>query len=262
MWLATLAFCVALVLLGVSVADAVRTEGSPTPESAAPEPSTRTPQAVPPQADTPARPRADEPDGRPASVATPDRSAEALAAGNVTPSFPRTELRRAVSQDPFQPDRRAPARRYQLPGQRVVVTRPDFEPVDDPDFRVVGAARMGSGGLVLVQVDEDEPIVAISVGESIDGYMLASVDEYGATLVRDGQSFDLSVREPERDEPRGNRGRQSESDRERETLERLEQIQQQLGRGALQGRGTIVLPGGQIAFPPLGGRGRGGGGDQ
>ena len=61
----------------------------------------------------------------------------------------------------------------------------------------------------MVQVDDGDLPVAISVGESIEGYRLISVTDEGATfegatLAADGESWALSVVEPREERRRSN----------------------------------------------------------
>jgi hypothetical protein len=176
-----------------------------------------------------------------------------------------------VSRDPFQPDRRAPAQRYVLPGQRSVFAEVETEPTPAPSFRVVGSARIGRGGLALVQVDDGEMPIAVSVGESIEGYRLVSVTEEGATLMADGDSWVLSVVEPAEERRsnnnRGNNNNRSNNNRggnnndqavERAVQERVQQMIQQglqifggVG-GRIGGRGGgagVVIRGGRGGGP-------------
>jgi len=161
-------------------------------------------------------------------------------------------LERAVNQDPFQPDRRAPARRYVLPGQRVIVTEVETERPEAPSFRVVGAARIGQGGLVLVQVDDGDLPIAVSVGESIEGYRVESVTDEGATLTAEGGSWALAVVEPREERP--SRNNRSNNNRGRNTRQQATevdvagQIQELLQSGlqgilGTQGRGGLIFGG-------------------
>jgi hypothetical protein len=199
---------------------------------------------------------------------------EAWAAETTSPRLLRIELDRAVNQDPFQPDRRAPAQRYVLPGQRRVSTRVEREPTPAPEFRVVGTARIGQGGLVLVQVDDGDVPIAVSVGESIEGYRLASVTDEGATfegavVTAEGGSWALSVVEPREERRRNDNNRSNNRSRnnrqEQETTQQLQTMIEQglqlfggLGRAGFGGRGGNVAPN----FVGRGGRRGGGGGGQ
>ena len=193
MLIARVVFGASITIFGVAVVNAMRVESAPQIEVLAIAPTDVTMQVA-----TPAIEPADS---------------EAWVAGTTSPRLPSVALERAVSQDPFQPDRRAPARRYVLPDQRVVFANEEREPIEAPSFRVVGAARIGQGGLVLVQVDDGDAPVAVSVGESIEGYRLVSVTDEGASFegaasVADGSTFALSVVEPREDRRRSNnRGR-------------------------------------------------------
>ncbi len=178
----------------------------------------------------------------------------------------RGELQRAVSQDPFQPNRRAPAQRYVLPNQRRVVAEEEDEEIEAPDFRVVGAARIGAGGVALVQVDRGDVPRAVSVGESIEGYVLASVTEEGATWTGGGGNSVVPIVRP-RAERRSNNNRNSRGNSERELQQRVQDLQGQMlemirgGGGGGQGRGVfrLNLDGLRIGFEMPGGAGGRGG---
>ncbi len=190
MLIARVVFGGSITIFGVAVVKAMRVESAPQIEVLAIAPTDVTMQVA-----TPAVQPSDSPED------------EAWVAGTTSPRLPSVALERAVSQDPFQPDRRAPARRYVLPDQRVVFANEEREPIEAPSFRVVGAARIGQGGLVLVQVDDGDAPVAVSVGESIEGYRLVSVTDDGATLAADGGTWALSVVEPREERRSNNRGR-------------------------------------------------------
>ncbi len=270
MMIAGVGFGVALTLFGVAVVDAMRVETAPEviPSAEAP---TGVQAGV--QADAsesvaspgvePSSSRAGQArDPRPAQLGRAGRGLEVWAAETTSPRLPRIELERAVNQDPFQPDRRAPAQRYVLPGQSRVFAPVEREPTPRPSFRVVGAARIGQGGLALVQVDDGDVPIAVSVGESIEGYRLASVTEEGATFegatsTADGSSWALSVVEPREERPsRNNRGNNNRGRNTREQAAAQEAAAQlqQLIQGGLQGL-LGGFPQGRAGF-----RGRGGGG--
>ncbi|MCZ6477071.1 MAG: hypothetical protein O6851_01980 [Gemmatimonadetes bacterium] len=265
MLIAGIGFGGAVTVFGVAVVDAMRIETAPQVAATAEAPNTAAPIAAP--AVTPSDPRAGEvrdPEFAPPGGAAPGRATlglEARLAESTSPRLPRAELERAVNQDPFQPDRRAPARRYVLPGQRVIVTEVETERPEAPSFRVVGAARIGQGGLVLVQVDDGDLPIAVSVGESIEGYRVESVTDEGATLTAEGGSWALAVVEPREERP--SRNNRSNNNRGRNTRQQaaevdvagqIEQLLQSGLQGILgtQGRGGLIF----------GGRaGRAGGGD-
>ena len=210
MLIAGVGFGGAVTVFGVAVVDAMRVETAPQVAATAEAPNTAAPIAAP--AVTRSDPRTG--DIQDPEFARPGRATlglEARVAETTSPRLPRAELERAVNQDPFQPDRRAPARRYVLPGQRVIVTEVVNERPEAPSFRVVGAARIGQGGLVLVQVDDGDLPIAVSVGESIEGYRVESVTDEGATLTAEGGSWALAVVEPREERPsrasRGNNNR-------------------------------------------------------
>lgn len=114
--------------------------------------------------------------------------------------YPRTteaELLEAVNQDLFQPDRTPPLERYRFPSDGVVT------PADPQqtrgrrgrELRVVGSATMGEKAVALVQVDDSVPLV-LFLGESVEGYTLASVAPESATLVSPDETLILPVVEP------------------------------------------------------------------
>ena len=266
MLIAAVGFGVAITIFGVAVVDAMRVDTAPrvVGTDMSPTDVTQTNETPTDGAALPTRPPvapsaslAGEV-GNPASIAlgrtTP--GLEAWVAETTSPRLPRIELERAVSQDPFQPDRRAPAQRYVLPGQRRVFAAVETrEPTPAPEFRVVGSARIGAGGVALVQVDDGDLPIVVSVGESIEGYRLVSVTEDGATLAADGGTWALSVVEPREERRRGNNNR-GNNDRGRNTRgggaeQEVAAQLQQLIEGGLQGLFTQ----GRVGF-----RGRGGGG--
>ena len=187
MLIAGVVFGGSITIFGVAVVDAMRVESAPQIEVLAIVPTDATMQVA-----TPAIEPADS---------------EAWVAETTSAKLPSVALERAVNQDPFQPNRRAPAQRYVLPDQRPVFTQVEREPTPAPEFRVVGTARVGQGGLVLVQVDDGDMPIAVSVGESIEGYRVVSVTGEGATLAADGGTWALSVVEPREERRSINRDR-------------------------------------------------------
>ena len=271
MLIAGVGFGGAATMFGVAVVDAISVDTAP--HVAAPAETAETPTGVAARLAAPAVEPLGSPVGEPRNPESVqfERAAPGLEAWIAETTSPRligVALERAVSQDPFQPDRRAPAQRYVLPGQRSVFAEVETEPTPAPSFRVVGAARIGQGGLALVQVDDGDVPIAVSVGESIEGFRLVSVTDEGATfegatLTADGANWDLSVVEP-REERRNNNNRRNNNrgrnnnNGDAEFERRVqEMIQQNLQLFGPQGRAGFLGRGGG-----LGGRGvgRGGGG--
>ena len=258
--IAGIGFGAAVTVFGVAVVDAMRVETAPRVAPAA-EARAGVADAVTPSDFRTGQLR--DPEFATPGGAAPGRAPLGLEARVVeatSPRLPRAELERAVNQDPFQPDRRAPARRYVLPGQRVIVTEVETERPEAPSFRVVGAARIGQGGLVLVQVDDGDLPIAVSVGESIEGYRVESVTDEGATLTAEGGSWALAVVEPREERP--SRNNRSSNNRGRNTRQQATEVDvagqiQELLQGGFQGILDTQGRGGLI----FGGRaGRAGGG--
>jgi len=274
MWIAGLGFGGAVVIFAVAMVDAMVVDTASRVAVTAEAPTDVAARVAYPSVAPPGSPAGEA--WNPAS-APRERSAPTMdswVAPTASPMLRRVELQRAVSQDPFQPDRRAPAQRYVLPGQRFVVAEVAVEETEAPDFRVIGAARIGAGGVALVQVDRGDAPVAVSVGESIEGYVLASVTEEGVTWTAEGGgSSVVPIVEP-RAERRSNNGRDRNSrgrDSERELQQRVQELQGQMlemirgGRGGGQGRGVFRLNLDGVLFDfdasgRAGGRGGRGGG--
>ena len=185
--------------------------------------------------------------------------------GGVYPRVTETELLDAVNQDLFQPDRTPPLERYQLPSERVATTAVQQDPRRrrGPEFRVVGSAVMGNVALALVQVDDSIPL-ALLVGESVEGYTLAAVNQEGAVLVGETETLTLPVVEPLPTGGPRNAAPQIQIDQR--NLEAMQERVQQLlrnqllnQRGGMMQRGVPLPPGGGNP-PGRGGRGGGGGG--
>lgn len=167
---AGLVLATSVVILGATVTNAVRVAEP----GAGPE---RLPAAVAPGSDSAA-----------------DRGSEHL---GPYPRVTQDELLDAVNQDLFQPGRLPPPERYQLPGERVAgpVDQADPRRRRGPVLRVVGSAVMGEMALALIQVDDSVPL-AVLLGESVEGYTLASVDQESATLTSLTETLTLPVVEP------------------------------------------------------------------
>lgn len=164
---AGLALAAAMAVFGITLTDAMRVEESPT---------------------------------GPVVPTAPVSVAEAPEARTVRDPYPRVteaELLDAVNQDLFQPNRLPPPLGYQLPGERMsaAVAQQNARRRRGPELRVVGAAVMGDRALALIQVDDSVPF-AVLLGESVEGYTLAAVDEEGATLTSPTENLTLPVVEP------------------------------------------------------------------
>ena len=172
----------------------------------------------------------------------------------IYPRVSQDELLAAVNQDLFLPDRAPPLERYLLPGDRPVFAPRQQDPRRrrGPNIRIVGSAIMGETALALVQVDDFAPL-ALWVGESVEGYILASVEPEMATLVGADGTLNLPVEEPVlRDQPRASPGEIRIEGRDLEALQG--RVQDMLRNQFLMQRG------GPQDRSPAARRGRGGGG--
>ncbi|MGW8268402.1 MAG: hypothetical protein ACWGSQ_18690 [Longimicrobiales bacterium] len=147
--------------------------------------------------------RVEAPDGAPDGPTAPGSVAGEHEAGAVRepggpyPRITETELLDAVNQDLFQPSRLPPPLQYRLPRERMSgpVVQQDPRRRRGPELRVVGAAVMGDRALALIQVDDSVPF-AVLLGESVEGYTLAAVDQESATLTSPTDNLTLPVMEP------------------------------------------------------------------
>ena len=240
-------FAAAVVIFGSTLLEAVRVEdGSMLTDASAVASAVAPGESPTGQSPPPASSSASVPP-------PPGRFSEAAA-----PVVTLDEILGAVEGDPFLPNRRAPAQRYQLPGEiRTEISEGELEPVPAPALRVVGTAVIGRGGIALVQFEEN-PVVAVSMGDYVEGYRLAAIGPERATLVGAAGRLILPVMEPLRASERRTRGRDDRANAEREaqTLARMQELLR-AQRGLTFGRGD-----GRAGFG--GGRGnrggRGGGG--
>jgi hypothetical protein len=239
---AGLALAIAAVVFGATTMDALRVQELPgSPENVAP-------------AGGPSQEGGAEPSLAPGEPGRPP--------GGVYPRVTETELLDAVNQDLFQPDRTPPLERYQLPSEQVArtVVQQDSRRRRGPEFRVVGSAVTGSLALALIQVDDSIPL-ALLLGESVEGYTLAAVNQEGAVLVGETETLTLPVVEPLPTARPRNAGPQIQIDQR--NLEAMQERVQQLLRNQLLNQRGMMQRGGQV--PPDGGNppgrgGRGGGG--
>jgi hypothetical protein len=285
MIVAVLVFGVSAVLFGASVVDAVRLDSSSMDAAVS--------AGSPALAETQAEPR-------PASETTEAAPTEEFAGGAeasadpgplsgiVYPKVTEREILDAVNQDMFQPDRTPTPMPYLLPSERP-------EPVQEsrsrrrrqPDLRLVGTALAGDVALALIQLEDSVPVL-FALGETVEGFTLASVTDGSITLIQDEAEFTYPVMEPDRgrgssSRERSSRDRSSNAEREVQALQqRLQQALRglnQQGAGAIQfyrsggaaGEGQVIqlqpgavlrgaLPGGGRAAVTIRGRGGGGGG--
>lgn len=122
----------------------------------------------------------------------------ALGGGGVVPPPParqvtQDEILEAVNQDLFLPTRTAPPQPYLLPSERrPAAARREPQRPRAPQIRVVGTALAGDFGLALVQVGDTLP-TAVLLGESVEGYRLASVEPDRAVFQREEETLALPV---------------------------------------------------------------------
>ena len=251
---AGLVAAVSAVVFGATVVDAFRVEALPPGPAASQSPAEDMagPEALPPEVA-----RAAE-----AVASSGEAGGESRLPGTVYPRVTGTEILAAVNNDVFRADRTPTLERYLLPGERPDPTpqRQNDRRQRGPELRVVGAALMGDRALALIQVGDTLPIV-LMVGESVEGYRLASVDAEGATLVMDEEILTLPVTEPLRSggssDSRDSRRGTSQADRNEQAIDALQQRVQQMLRG-VQGGGrgaTGAMPGATANWQMVPGQG-------
>lgn len=220
-WAVAVIFIAALIGFGASFLKAVRVDADPGRDRAGG--SGEAPTMSEPEA--PVVEEESEPTGTPPGVQYP----------RVTDS----ELLDAVNQDLFQPGRTPPLERYRFPSERATSLQAsrDDRRRREPNLRIVGTALAGELGIALVQLADSIPF-AVVLGETVDGYLVASIYEEGVTLTRDDALFDLPVVEPERGSSSGGRDRSGREQRAiedaaRALQERVQQMIQGGGRGQM-----------------------------
>jgi hypothetical protein len=180
-------------------------------------------------------------------LAVLDRMPQTLEPENAYPRVTNNEILDAVNQDLFQPDRTPPLERYLLPSERAdpVQGARDNRRQREPNLRVVGTAIAGDLAIALVQLEDSIPF-AMVLGEEVDGYLLAAVDEESATLTGDGAEFVLPVVEPQRSasansRDRNARGAEAAQEAAAALQERVQQMLQGMGRGQMQRGGATEM---------------------
>jgi hypothetical protein len=106
-------------------------------------------------------------------------------------------IRLAVSRDPFRPDRRPPAQRYQMPGERTTAARISL-PQAMARARLTGTVILGPrAGLAAIEVPGRGPRV-LAVGDEFEGYRLTRVERGAATLVGPDTTIVLTLLDSDR----------------------------------------------------------------
>ena len=102
------------------------------------------------------------------------------------------ELDKAVGKDPFHPERRRPAVRFQLPGEGAPA--PEDAPQAPAPFRLIGTATMPEGrGFAMCQSGADPPRL-VRIGESIGDLTLKAVQPGRAVfLTARGKRYEVQV---------------------------------------------------------------------
>jgi hypothetical protein len=265
---AALIFLASAAAFGASVVNALRVEEVPASSTDGPgEISDPEPEAGPPSGSggDPDESPGDAPDTTSQEGASRPTVRVAEVSGGVLrgPQYPQVsydELLQAVNGDVFQPDRTPPVQRYLLPSEREAPTprATNNRRRREPDLRIVGTAIAGDLALAMVQPDDSIPF-AVLQGESVDGFVLASIDEESVTLTRDGDEFVYPVREPQRgrssNNRRGNdRNQNAEVEAARALSERLQQmLQGARGQMMRRGGGSVELPAAAFYQNPRGG---------
>jgi hypothetical protein len=108
-----------------------------------------------------------------------------------TPTVPQALSAAAVEHDPFRPERRRPAERFRLPGERGPNTA--AAPSSLPPIRLIGTAVIGDGGFAMCQRASDAPKL-VRVGEKFGDLTLRSVRQGRAVFrAADGTSVEVRV---------------------------------------------------------------------
>jgi len=198
--------------------------------------------------------------------APPSNKSDGFPRRIIYPQVTNDEILDAVNQDLFQPHRTPPLERYLLPSERVA-------PVGDPrgnrrrrgpNLRIVGTAIAGELALALVQLEDSIPF-AVLLGEEVEGYMVAVVDEESVTFTVEGAEFTFPVVEPQRNRRSNNRNSNTRNQSNARELDaalqqRVQQMLQGLQRGQMQRGGQGQMPViRELVIRPGGGGGGGGG---
>jgi hypothetical protein len=115
----------------------------------------------------------------------------------VRPRGTRVNIAAAVSADPFNPKRQAPAIPYRLPGEA------DAEPAGrasrSPQIRLLGTVVfVQGGGFVTCQIGNERPVM-VRVGEKIGNYTLKSVARGSAVFTGPtGETLQVAAPQPGR----------------------------------------------------------------
>ena len=106
------------------------------------------------------------------------------------PAIPEALSAAAVEHDPFRPERRRPAERFRLPGERGPNAA---SPASLPAIRLIGTAVIGDGGFAMCQRASDAPRL-VRVGEKFGDLTLRSVQQGRAVFrAADGTSVEVRV---------------------------------------------------------------------
>jgi hypothetical protein len=124
------------------------------------------------------------------SVASAASVPEPAGTGHRLP-LPSAELDKAVGKDPFHPERRRPAIRFQLPGEGPPESGDAAEPTP---FKLIGTATMSEGrGFAMCQWGADPPKL-VRIGESVGDLTLKAVQPGRAVfLTAGGKRYEVQV---------------------------------------------------------------------
>ena len=160
------------------------------------------PPALPDAATAP--PTVNKPAAPPPSVESPVKSS---APSKKWTGLTTNALQLAVETDPFQPDRVRAPERYRLPGEEEIIEEPPppIPPPPPPQFRVLGTIVGAQGtGVAVIQTPTGSRVLGI--GESLNGFTLASVTPRAATVEGNGgRRYSLNVEEGSPTRARGGR---------------------------------------------------------
>lgn len=117
--------------------------------------------------------------------AVPDAPASVLSGGELLvapPPAAPVDVRFAVDNDLFSPDRSAPANRYRMPGEPIPAPGGDVEEAPAEPVLLGTAVGAGQRSFVTCRLGDGPPVI-LRVGDKIGAYTLRSIERGRAVFV-------------------------------------------------------------------------------